>query len=143
MQKVLAKIQRDTAMYKKSFKKFDQDGNGFIDKDELRTVLCGNGRFMSEAEVEVLFHEVDVDGDGKLTYEGNTIFDAINVRLTLDLNLTCLFMYSLASSRFVVSETRIAYSSIVVMFFTCFHTRIICHKVLSTDRCLTSSGHYS
>ena len=70
MQKVLAKIQRDTDMYKKSFKKFDKDGNGIIDKNELRTVLCGDGKSMSEMEVEVLFHEADVDGDGRITYEG-------------------------------------------------------------------------
>jgi Ca2+-binding EF-hand superfamily protein len=78
MQKMLVKVRRDNDIYKKSFKKFDQDGNGFIDKDELRSVLCGNGSSMSEAEVEVLLHEADVDGDGKLSYEGNKIFDAIN-----------------------------------------------------------------
>lgn len=79
MQKVLTKIQKENDLYKKSFQKFDQDGNGFIDKNELRTVLCGNGRSMSEAEVEVLFHEADVNGDGKLSYEGNTIFDALSL----------------------------------------------------------------
>lgn len=69
MYKVLAKIHKDNEMYKKSFKKFDQDGNGYIDKDELRRVLCGNGRKMSEAEAETLFNEADVDRDGRLSYD--------------------------------------------------------------------------
>ncbi|XP_071145478.1 calmodulin-like [Mytilus edulis] len=70
MQQVLAKIHRDNEIYKRSFKKFDADGNGFIDKDELRQVLCaGGGRKMSEDEAEEMFNEADIDQDGQLTFD--------------------------------------------------------------------------
>ena len=74
MLKVLTKIHKDTEMYKKSFKKFDADGNGFIDKDELKKVLCsGHNKSMSDTEAERLFDEADKDGDGNLSYDGKYI----------------------------------------------------------------------
>lgn len=71
MQKVLAKIHKENEIYKTSFKKFDVDGNGFIDKDELQQVLCSGGsRRMSQSQIDDMFEEADVDGDGQLSFNG-------------------------------------------------------------------------
>ncbi|XP_052766258.1 squidulin-like [Mya arenaria] len=51
-----------------AFDKYDRNGDGFIDKEELRAILQ-NGKDCSQDELESLFKLVDDNGDGKIEYE--------------------------------------------------------------------------
>lgn len=48
---------------------FLQDGNGFINRSELRAVMMNLGEKLSEEEIESLIDTVDIDGDGQINYE--------------------------------------------------------------------------
>jgi len=50
-----------------AFRQFDKDGDGQIDKDELKEMLNQNED--CEAIAKIMIKEVDVDGDGKLSFE--------------------------------------------------------------------------
>lgn len=61
-----------------AFRVFDLDGNGKITKDELATVLSGDGGDIKTAEqlmgiqkeeIESIIAEVDTDGDGEIDFE--------------------------------------------------------------------------
>ena len=52
----------------------DQDGNGWISHDELRTALTTKGDKLDEVEFERIISELDVDRDGKIYYEGSVVF---------------------------------------------------------------------
>ncbi|KAF9435635.1 hypothetical protein BGZ76_005837 [Entomortierella beljakovae] len=54
---------------KEAFKVFDKDGNGYISAAELRHVLTNLGERLSDAEVDEMIHEADVDGDGQINYD--------------------------------------------------------------------------
>ena len=49
---------------------FDKDGDGFIDPMELRHLLTNLGEKLTEEEVDDMIREVDIDGDGKVDYNG-------------------------------------------------------------------------
>ena len=49
---------------------FDKDGDGFIDAAELRHLLTNLGEKLTEQEVDEMIREVDIDGDGKVNYQG-------------------------------------------------------------------------
>ncbi|XP_006815692.1 calmodulin-alpha-like [Saccoglossus kowalevskii] len=53
-----------------AFKVFDKDGDGFIDAGELRRVVRGVGEKLTDDEIENMMTEADVNGDGKIDYEG-------------------------------------------------------------------------
>ena len=46
-----------------------QDGNGYINRRELRAVMMNLGEKLDEDEIECLIDDVDVDGDGQINYE--------------------------------------------------------------------------
>ena len=54
---------------RKSFAAFDKDGSGFIDKNELRMVSKEAGRELDAAEVEECMRDLDINHDGKITFE--------------------------------------------------------------------------
>ena len=45
-----------------------KDGNGYISATELRHVTTSIGEKLTDAEVDELIHEVDIDGDGQINY---------------------------------------------------------------------------
>ena len=49
-----------------SFAVFDADGCGFIDKNELRKIMCGLGEGYSAKEFEIFLEE---EGTGKVNYK--------------------------------------------------------------------------
>lgn len=51
---------------REAFKVFDKDGNGFISAAELRHVMTNLGEKLSDAEVDEMIREADVDGDGQV-----------------------------------------------------------------------------
>merc|ERR1712032_1604317 len=54
---------------REAFKVFDGDGNGFINRVELRHVMMNLGEKMTELECDALVDEADIDGDGCINYE--------------------------------------------------------------------------
>ena len=51
-----------------AFKEFDLDGDGFIDKEELKNVMVNLGEEMSEEELKNMMKNADSDGDGQVDY---------------------------------------------------------------------------
>ena len=48
---------------------FFQDGNGFINRMELRHVMMNLGEKITEEECDAMVEEADIDGDGSINYE--------------------------------------------------------------------------
>ncbi|KAF5354284.1 hypothetical protein D9756_007224 [Leucocoprinus leucothites] len=69
---MMARKMRDTDSeeeIKEAFKVFDKDGNGYISAAELRHVMTNLGEKLSDAEVDEMIREADIDGDGQINYD--------------------------------------------------------------------------
>ena len=70
MEKQVAEVEDDDEdIVLKAFKSFDRDQSGFITNAEFRYILTKLGEKFSDAEVDLLFKECDLDEDGKLDYK--------------------------------------------------------------------------
>ena len=58
---------------KEAFKVFDKDGNGFIGAAELRHVMTNLGEKLTDEEVDEMVREADIDKDGQINYEGESL----------------------------------------------------------------------
>ncbi|CAO2182571.1 unnamed protein product [Urochloa humidicola] len=54
---------------REAFRVFDKDQNGFISAAELRYVMANLGERLTDAEVNEMVREADVDGDGRINYD--------------------------------------------------------------------------
>ena len=54
---------------KEAFRVFDKDGNGFISAAELKHVMTNLGEILSDAEIDTMIAEADLDVDGQVNYE--------------------------------------------------------------------------
>ena len=54
---------------KAAFKRFDVNGDGALDKQEISSALKSSGQTYSDLEVDTIFSLGDVDGDGEITLE--------------------------------------------------------------------------
>jgi calmodulin len=61
------KISREEA--EKMFRDFDLNHDRFLDFNDLRYMLIGQGEIVSEDEVNSLLRDYDVNGDGKLNLD--------------------------------------------------------------------------
>ncbi|XP_052764486.1 neo-calmodulin-like isoform X3 [Mya arenaria] len=52
-----------------AFRVFDMDGNGFIDKHELKCVMRRLGETLSDDDLKAMFSEADLNGDGLIDFE--------------------------------------------------------------------------
>lgn len=52
-----------------AFKVFDMDGNGYIDKHELKYVMRRLGENLSDDDLKAMFSEADINGDGLIDFE--------------------------------------------------------------------------
>ena len=52
-----------------AFEFFDKNVNGSIDRAELRRIMRILGEKIIDEEVEEIFNEADLDGDGNIDYE--------------------------------------------------------------------------
>lgn len=64
-----AKYNELNEIMSKVFKSFDKDNSGFIDINELRDVSQELGRPLDAAELEECMKDLDVNKDGKISYE--------------------------------------------------------------------------
>lgn len=48
---------------------FDQNGDGWISKEELRFVMNNLGENLTDAELDAMMREADLNGDGKVNYD--------------------------------------------------------------------------
>jgi len=55
---------------RKAFIFFDEDGTGELDINELKAMLTVKGDVLTDAEVEDILREADLDNNGKINYEG-------------------------------------------------------------------------
>lgn len=58
---------------------FDRDSNGYISKRELTFVMTSLGEHITDTAIENMIKEVDLDGDGRVNYEGNSKLASIVV----------------------------------------------------------------
>ena len=54
--------------YQEAFLRFDADGSGSIDRDELKEVLESLGDELTTHEINTILEEADTDGDGSIDY---------------------------------------------------------------------------
>jgi len=59
----------DTARLRTIFARYDADGNGSLDRDELRSAFADAKTFPSDADLDGLLRRYDVDGDGCIGYD--------------------------------------------------------------------------
>jgi calmodulin len=64
----MGKTQDDSEDIINAFKAFDRDGSGYLSLDEFRHILTNLGDKFTNEEVNEIFKEADLDGDGKLEY---------------------------------------------------------------------------
>ena len=70
MSKTRNEENKDKEIYE-AFLMFDKDGSGYITHDELHMVLKSLGTTaVSQDDIEEILNEVDIDGDGRINYEG-------------------------------------------------------------------------
>ena len=58
---------------KEVFRVFDKDSNGFISAAELRLIMSNLGEKLTDEEVDEMIRKADIDGDGQVSYEGESI----------------------------------------------------------------------
>merc|ERR1712088_822872 len=61
--------EEQIAEFKEAFSLFDKDGAGTITTKELATVMRSLGQNPTEAELQDMINEVDVDGNGSIEFE--------------------------------------------------------------------------
>merc|ERR1712115_81927 len=54
---------------RQAFQVFDSDGNGSIDRKELKRLMKKLGQALSEGELDAMMDEVDTNGDGEISFE--------------------------------------------------------------------------
>ena len=82
---------------REAFKMFDLNGDGYIDLQELKTVMTNMGEeTLSDAEFKEMIKYADIDFDGKVNYEGKLFLWWLNFKI---------FRISVESSAFLIITT--------------------------------------
>jgi EF-hand domain pair len=66
--------QEEEIELQESFRVFDKNGDGFISTSELRQVIINLGEVPTDDELEAMIREADVNGDGRVDYNGRRSF---------------------------------------------------------------------
>lgn len=53
---------------RKAFDQFDKKNSGYIDKEDCRKTMIEFDNALTEEELTAIFAEVDLDGDGRITF---------------------------------------------------------------------------
>lgn len=62
-------VNNEDARKREAFAVFDMDGNGYIDKHELKYVMRRLGENLSDDDLKAMFSEADINGDGLIDYD--------------------------------------------------------------------------
>ena len=70
---------------------FDHDGNGFIDRDELKLTMGRLGEQLSDADVNAMLSLADEDGDGRIDFRVRVLLlsSASAFSLSLSVSRAC------------------------------------------------------
>ena len=60
--------EEQIGIFKEAFNNFDKDGDGFIKTDKLAYVLRSLGQNHTEAELQDIISEIDIDGNGSIDF---------------------------------------------------------------------------
>ena len=60
--------EEQISFFKEAFNLFDKDGNGFINTNELDSVLRSLGQNPTEVELQEMISEIDSDGNGSVDF---------------------------------------------------------------------------
>lgn len=63
---------------------FDKNNDGLISSTELRHVMTNLGERLSQAEVDDMIKEADLDGDGMVNYNGKSTQISYEVKVISD-----------------------------------------------------------
>ncbi|XP_034878289.1 calmodulin-like [Mirounga angustirostris] len=61
--------EEQVAEFKAAFSRFDKNGDGTINTQELGAVMQALGKDLSEAELKEFIAQVDTDGDGVISFQ--------------------------------------------------------------------------
>ncbi|GAM37849.1 calmodulin [Talaromyces pinophilus] len=64
--------EEQIARFREAFAVFDKDGNGEITAEELKEVMRSLGQNPTEAELQDIVNELDVDHTGTIDFDGDT-----------------------------------------------------------------------
>ena len=68
--------KEDLKEIRERFKAMDVDKTGYISKENLKQVFfLARGKKLSDKEADEMFKEIDIDGDGKVTFWRNLYLD--------------------------------------------------------------------
>ena len=63
---------------KDAFKVFDRNNDGYVVADEIKYVMKNLGHDLSDKDIDEIMKKADVNGDGRLDYEGKVLNKALN-----------------------------------------------------------------
>ncbi|CAF1156531.1 unnamed protein product [Rotaria sp. Silwood1] len=52
-----------------AFRQFDQDGSGYIQANELETIMAKMGKRFTKSQIDGLVKSLDTSGDGKISFD--------------------------------------------------------------------------
>lgn len=58
---------------REAFRIFDQDGDGFIDAEDIGRTMEELGEKLTADDVQQMVREADADGNGKINFEGQCL----------------------------------------------------------------------
>ncbi|KAA0192412.1 Calmodulin [Fasciolopsis buskii] len=70
MTEYYSQMAKTMDIYKRVFAEFDNNGDGFIDPDELKLIMSSVGESLSDKDLDEMIKEADKDGDGKVSFQG-------------------------------------------------------------------------
>ena len=94
---------------------FDIDGNGYIDANELRLTMNNLGENLSEDDVRAMIREADINGDGRIDYEGDYVI-SWRYQLLSQYHDVIISHYDIINS--ISSVERLSFGYSVIIFWT-------------------------
>jgi len=66
---VSRQISNDESL-REAFRVFDKNNDGYISRSELKKAMANLNEILTDEEIEEMIEEADLNGDGKINYEG-------------------------------------------------------------------------
>jgi Ca2+-binding EF-hand superfamily protein len=75
--------------YTQAFQVFDKDGDGFINRQELKTILRSLGQNPTDDDIEQLMQTVDNGHDGRISFDEFIKIISIQIKASGLSKVTC------------------------------------------------------